>query len=123
MPLCFLVPLNCQCHISPNYYTFYKRIRSNLLYPFSIQLCLIPTTILTILFYNIYMSDIISLFLLSFLSKCTTTVGTCCRGGFRGAFLSEGHGTAKRESSERHTTNPAMQFTIVTASILFFYCF
>ncbi len=42
--------------------------------------------------------------------KCTITVSTCCRGGFRRAFLSEGHGTAKRESSERHTTNPAMQF-------------
>ena len=36
------------------------------------------------------------------------TVGTCWRCGFRRAFLSEGHGTAKRESSERHRTNQDM---------------
>ena len=34
------------------------------------------------------------------------TVGTCCRGGFRRAFLSEGHGTAMRESAVGVPPNP-----------------
>jgi len=38
------------------------------------------------------------------------TVGTCCRGGFRRAFLSEGHGTAMRESAVGVPPNPALQY-------------
>jgi hypothetical protein len=32
------------------------------------------------------------------------------RGGFRRAFLSEGHGTAKRESAVGVPPNPALQY-------------
>lgn len=39
-------------------------------------------------------------------------VGTCCRGGFRGAFLSEGHGTAMRESAVGVPPNPALQYVL-----------
>jgi len=44
--------------------------------------------------------------------QCTLTVGTCCRGGFRRAFLSEGHGTAKRESAVGVPPNPALQYVL-----------
>jgi hypothetical protein len=40
------------------------------------------------------------------------TVGTCCRGGFRRAFLSEGHGTAKRESAVGVPPDPALQYVM-----------
>ena len=40
------------------------------------------------------------------------TVGTCCRGGFRSAFLSEGHGTAMRESAVGVSPNPALQYVL-----------
>ncbi len=40
------------------------------------------------------------------------TVGTCCRGGFRRAFLSEGHGTAKRESAVDVPPNLALQYVL-----------
>ncbi len=39
-------------------------------------------------------------------------VGTCCLYGFRGAFLSEGHGTAKRESAVGIPPNPALQYVL-----------
>ena len=45
------------------------------------------------------------------------TVGTCCRGGFRSAFLSEGHGTAKRESAVGVPPNPALQYVLCYALI------
>ncbi len=40
------------------------------------------------------------------------TVGTCCRGGFRRAFLSERHGTVKRESAVGAPPNPALQYVL-----------
>ena len=43
----------------------------------------------------------------------TVTVGTCCRGGFRRAFLSEGHGTAKRESAVGVPPNPPCNMYLV----------
>ncbi len=48
----------------------------------------------------------------------------CCRGGFRRAFLSEGHGTAMRESAVGTPLNPPCNMYIVTNSnFSFFYNF
>ncbi|OFX35818.1 MAG: hypothetical protein A2W95_04675 [Bacteroidetes bacterium GWA2_40_14] len=57
-----------------------------------------------VIFFNI------SLFFL--FSTLQVTVGTCCRGGFRRAFLSEGHGTAMRESAVGVPPNPALQYVL-----------
>lgn len=38
------------------------------------------------------------------------TVGKCCLGGFRRAFLSVGHRTSKRESVVGEPPNPAWQY-------------
>ena len=38
--------------------------------------------------------------------------GTCCRGGFQRAFLSEGHETAKRESAVGVPLNPDLQYVL-----------
>jgi hypothetical protein len=43
------------------------------------------------------------------------TVGTCCRGGFRRAFLSEGHGTTKRESAVGAPPTPPCNMYCVCA--------
>jgi len=53
------------------------------------------------------------------------TVGTCCRGGFRRAFLSEGHGTAMRESAVGVPPNPALQYVLCYALVFIFFiiCF
>ena len=48
------------------------------------------------------------------------TVGTCCRGGFRRAFLSEGHGTAKRESAVGAPPNPPCNMYFVMRRISIF---
>jgi hypothetical protein len=60
--------------------------------------------------FNSYLSDFVSHLHLA------VTVGTCCRGGFRRAFLSEGHGTAKRESAVGVPPNPPCNMYCVKAS-------
>ncbi len=52
-----------------------------------------------------------------------TTVGTCCRGGFRRAFLSEGHGTAMRESAVGVPPNPALQYVLCWQLAFLFHFF
>ncbi len=51
----------------------------------------------------------------------TYRVGTCCRGGFRRAFLSEGHGTAMRESKDGAPPTPQCNLQFVIASVFMFY--
>jgi hypothetical protein len=55
------------------------------------------------------------------LLKLPPTVGTCCRGGFRRAFLSEGHGTAKRESAVGVPPNPALQYELYSGQLIFLF--
>ncbi len=54
------------------------------------------------------------------LLRLPITVGTCCRGGFRSAFLSEGHGTAKRESAVGVPQNPALQYVLCYQQLFIF---
>ena len=56
-----------------------------------------------------------------FFPNLPLTVGTCCRGGFRRAFLSEGHGNAMRESAVGVPPNLALQYVLCYHFVVFIF--